>query len=364
MLANEHPVLDCPPDRVPEPEELLRAALRWHFDPRTGSPFWLRRARSLDFDPVRDVHTFDDLRLFPNVVDELRETRVEDLVPRGYGDSSGRVRVYESGGTTGAPKRVVFTDDWLERSVAWSLRNMSERGHPEGLNWLALAPAGPHMFGEIIARQARARGGLLFTVDFDPRWVKKCVAQGRTEEAARYTEHLLEQAGHVLATQDVGVLVATPPLLERIARDARLTALVNKNVRLIRWSGAHMDPDTRDLLRDEVFPEVELSGGYGSTMILGGVDERPDTEGVSVFDPFSPYMSFRVVDPETGAEVPYGERGQVVMNHVSKTMLLVNNLERDTALRVRSREGQVGDSLGDVEPLASFGGRAAIEGVY
>ena len=55
-----------------------------------------------------------------------------------------------------------------------------------------------------------------------------------------------------------------------------------------------------------------------------------------------------MIDPETGAEVPYGERGQVVMNHVSKGMFIPNNLERDTAIRIagarraRRRFGQRG----------------------
>ena len=33
----------------------LREAMEWHFSPATGSPFWLERARTLDFDPRRDV---------------------------------------------------------------------------------------------------------------------------------------------------------------------------------------------------------------------------------------------------------------------------------------------------------------------
>jgi hypothetical protein len=71
-----------------------------------------------------------------------------------------------------------------------------------------------------------------------------------------------------------------------------------------------------------------------------------------------------VIDPETGAEVPYGERGQVVMNHISKGMFLPNNLERDTAMRVPGPEGQVGDSLTEVAPVARFEGEPVIEGVY
>lgn len=360
------PLLDGPADRIQDPSEFIEAAMRWHFGPRTGSPYWLERARTLDFDPLRDVHTFTDLRLFPNIIDELRDVRVEDLVPRGYGGAADVVGVYESGGTTGPPKRVIFLADWVERWLGWSMRNMDARGHPRGVNWLALAPSGPHMFGEIVKRQARGRGGIAFTIDMDPRWVKKCLAGGRADEAESYATHLIDQSGFILETQDVGVLVTTPPLLERLAQRDELVKLVNEKVRMIMWGGAHMDADTRRLLRTEVFPGVELYGNYGSTMILGGAAERLGLtdDDPCVFDPYSPYISFSVVDPETGSDVGYGERGQVVMNHISKGMLLPNNLERDMATRIRPPAGQLGDSVADVSPVARFGDEIVIEGVY
>jgi hypothetical protein len=83
-----------------------------------------------------------------------------------------------------------------------------------------------------------------------------------------------------------------------------------------------------------------------------------------VFDPFSPHVTFSVVDPETGERVPYGARGQVVMNHVSRSLFLPNNAERDVATRVAPLPGQLGDSLSDVGPLTVFGGEEVIEGVY
>jgi hypothetical protein len=52
------------------------------------------------------------------------------------------------------------------------------------------------------------------------------------------------------------------------------------------------------------------------------------------------------------------------MNHVSKNMLLPNNLERDLATRIKPQAGQVGDSVADVSPVAQFGNEAVIEGVY
>src|SRR5512142_262285 len=117
-------ILDAPVGSHPDPDAFVRAAMRWHFDPRTGSPFWLSRAGTLGFDPIGEVRTFDDLALFPNVVNELREVRAEDLVPAGLSGvgagpagagPAGMASVCESGGTTGAPKRVLITREWSNR---------------------------------------------------------------------------------------------------------------------------------------------------------------------------------------------------------------------------------------------------------
>ncbi|MEU5197783.1 AMP-binding protein [Streptomyces scabiei] len=364
MAVASDPVLTFPPDQAPDPQEFIQAAMRWHFSPETGSPYWLRRARTLDFDPRRDVRTFDDLRLFPNTVNELRDVPARDLVPQGYGSAAEVVGIYESGGTTGAPKRVAYLADWMDRYVTWSTRRMDERGHPHGAHWLAMIPSGPHLWGEVVARQARRRGGFTSTIDLDPRWVKKCLAEGRADEAGRYVEHLLEQGRFLLETQDIGVLVITPPLLERLAQHEHLVKLVNEKVRVVIWSGAHMDADSRHLFRTEVFPDVQLFGNYGSTMILCGAVERAGGDEECVFDPFSPHVTFSVVDPGTGEPVPYGARGQVVMNHISRGALFPNNLERDVATRIRPEAGQLGDSVADVSPVKTFDDEVVIEGVY
>jgi hypothetical protein len=46
------------------------------------------------------------------------------------------------------------------------------------------------------------------------------------------------------------------------------------------------------------------------------------------FDPPSPFITFWVVDPDTGSRVASGKHGRVIMNHVSRNFLLPNNLER------------------------------------
>jgi phenylacetate-coenzyme A ligase PaaK-like adenylate-forming protein len=362
----ETTVLDCPVGEIPDSEALIEAAMQWHFDPRTGSTFWLRRARLLDFDPRRDVRSFGDLARFPNVVDELRTVPYEELIPRGYGGQADIVGVFESGGTTGAPKRVVYLADWFDRLMTWMVHWIDARQQPRDVNWLAIVPSGPHFFGQQAREAARRRGGYAFMVDFDPRWVKKSIAAGRLDEVGRYADHLLEQAEYILQSQRVEILMTTPPIIDRLTRSDHLVDLVNASVKAIQWGGASMDADTRHLLRTEVFPGIDLAGGYGSTMVLGSALERPGLrdDDPCIFDPFSPYVSFAVVDPESAREVGYGQRGQVVMHHISKSMFVPNNLERDTALRIPGPPGQVGDSVADVSPVAVFANQVIVEGVY
>ena len=46
-------LLDVPRQApVDDPETYLRTAIAWHFGEETGSPFWLRTAKTLDFDPL------------------------------------------------------------------------------------------------------------------------------------------------------------------------------------------------------------------------------------------------------------------------------------------------------------------------
>jgi phenylacetate-coenzyme A ligase PaaK-like adenylate-forming protein len=359
-------ILDLPIGPQLDPDELVRAAMEWHFGPETGSEYWLRKAETLPFDPRADVKTMQDLALFPNVLHELSDVRVEDLIPRGYGRDPGIVGVYESGGTTGVPKRLVLLRDWWDKHIEWVHTDLDAKGFPRNGNWLVLMPSGPHFIGEAANRLATDRGGLTFPIDMDPRWVKKLRATGQSGQAGAYAEHLVEQAAFLLRTQDIAVLSTTPPLLERIAGHDALVGLINEKVGGILWAGAHMDPDSRHLFRTEVFPGVPLSGIYGSTTILGGANERPElTNGdLCVFDPPAPFITFRVVDPDTGQTVDYGERGQVVMNHVSKNLLLPNSPELDIATRVKPTAGQAGDSVADVAPSVSFAGADVHEGVY
>jgi hypothetical protein len=364
MADIDFALLDVPrPEPVDDPEAYLRAAIAWHFGEDTGSAFWLRTAARLDFDPIADVNTFADLRLFPNLVNELRDVPVQDLIPRGYGEPSPVPQIFESGGTTGAPKRTVQLPDWAAQVVRWQTEDFAAGGFHRGRGFLCLMPSGPHGVGYFSRLVSERLGAVFHAIDIDPRWVKKIAARGAGSEVAAYVDHVVEQAVFVLRTQDVANLHTTPPLLEAMARDDRVVDLMNDKIRYLLLSGAHVDVDTLDLLRG-ILPATTITMAFGSTMVLSQAVTRTADGDAFVFDPRTPYVVFWVVDPDTGERVSYGQTGQVVMNHISKGMFIPNNLERDLAVRMPGPAGELSDSLSVVRPVSAFEGEAVIEGVY
>jgi hypothetical protein len=347
-------------------EEHLTDVMNWHFSSDTGSPFWLEMRNQLDFNPLKDIRSFADLSLFPDISHFLREVAVDDLRPKGLSNEK-LAGVFESGGTTGRAKRIVVYEKWLTQLIDWRLQGFNRLPNDgSSKNTLAIIPSGPHIVGAINLRRARALGGHCFTVDLDPRWVKRLIRAGDIDSVKSYLDHLLDQAEQVISTQTLSYLIATPPLLEAIACRRPLAEYLNQTLEMITWGGTYMDVDTLDYLKDSVFPDVTITASYGSTMILSDTKarENQDYNGSPVFDSYAPYVLLEAIDPENGMPVPYYERGQVVMHHLSKFAFFPNILERDTAVRLPAVGDYPGISVSDVKPITEISGETVIEGVY
>ncbi len=350
------------------PDEFVPAAMRWHFSAETGAPYWLKRAADFGFDPLTDVRTWDDLDLFPDVSEEWRTVSVDDLVPAGTTAAPWAFQVFDSGGTTGSPKRIVESHS-RRNGVAWVSEVLAAHGIPgrgEG-HWLHIGPTGPHIVGRSVGLLAQLRATFCHYIDFDPRWVKKCVKEGRGEEAGRYVQHILAQALDVLSTQPVSVLFATPPVLEAICANEALLDLVQSEVRGVVWAGTSVSPETLRAFEEEVFPDAAIVGLYGNTM-MGIAPQRPqeaDDTHPCVFVPYHPYSRVKVVDPEQPTrQVAYGERGQARISLLSRDLLVPWTLERDSLVRVAPTARYPQDGLADVQVHTGDSSQAIIEGVY
>ena len=360
-------VLDAPTTDLPSPSDVVAAGMRWHFSEATGSAFWLERKKRLPFDPINDIRTVENLTEFDDVSTDLRTTALADLIPKGSRDCVKRAPlVFESSGTTGPPKRVPdLGSAW--RNIKWYQSFLDGHGVPRARgDILWLGPTGPHLAAYAAHVLAELRGGSCFTVDADPRWVKSCMREGRSDEADRYVGHLLDQAGWILSSQRISILFTTPPLLKAMLTRPYLTDAVRTGVDAVLWGGASMDRHTRLVLKREVFADIPVVGIYGNTL-LGAAPERPvatSDDADCIFQTFIPYSYVSIVDENTGNEVPYNQRGRFRVHRIDRDVFLPNVLERDSGVRVPPVAGYVGDGVANVRPLPTVGNARVIEGMY
>jgi len=338
-------------------DQWCRAVLARHFHPTTGSPYWLRRARQLDFDP-RDITRYDQLVAFgPFPVDTLRRQDPADLVPLSV-PRPLTGRVWDTGGTTGTPCRVHYTADMLLHRGLWRRWSFAREGFEPGRAWLQATPTGPHLIGNGVWEVSELYASQVYAMDMDPRWVKRLIRAGRLAEVDDYTAHLVEQITDVLRAGRVHYLNTTPALFQALRQ--RFPDLV-AGLAGVRLSGTQISAGLYRAFR------TALDGGicgltYGNTFGNAAcLDVSADAELIS-YAPNYPQVTMAVVAKDDwSAQVAAGAPGQVRLTVLHRDLFLPNILERDQALRHRS-ELWPSDGVANVRPLQTTS--SAPEGLY
>ncbi|WNF28116.1 hypothetical protein RI138_15465 [Streptomyces sp. C11-1] len=359
-------------ERVPELtvdlDAWTRRMMRWHFSPETGSPFWVSRRDSLGFDPEKDVDGFAALELF-GLFDKasLRAARARDLRPRGYRDRP--FRIFETGGTTGTPCRIVNVTR-LGYDVEIYRLMLEARGLVGG-DVLAMTPMGPHAYGHFVEGLADSWNGAVHAIDFDPRWVKAALRSGG--EADTYTDHLVAQTLPLLTAERPALLFTTPRLLVELAM--RLPEpLHTYGVRAVCTGGTSCTPAEAQFLREEHLVGVQWIDTYGNTLV-GHALQADAVPGGPLLPPGSthsyhlppPFAVLTVVDPgDPWRELPVGERGRVRVTTLLEDLFIPNLLERDSAVRTGPHPWFPWDGVAAVRPFEQDEGgeEEAVEGVY
>lgn len=334
-----------------------------HFDPDSGTPYWLDWQAERGLDVRSEVDGFEDVKRVFDSFDEdvLRTLPVEQFSPQSL---RGERRVYETGGTTGAPKRVVMKDYWRTQTE-WAARLLAESEYPTGNVLMLGPPGGANNAGVFVQHLAHAWDALPFHVNMDPRWVKRLSERRTDDERESYVAHLVDQAETVLASQDVTVLFTTSRLLER----PRVRDLVaDSDIEGVYHGGTALDPDTHRVFRENWYDDVAFAGEYGNTL-MGVAQEAPpelrapkEREYHLDYVPCSPYFVPEVVD-ESGELVEYGERGRVRLTVLNEEFFIPLLGERDEATRIRGEAPLSWDWLRDPGTRSSSEADA-VEGVY
>src|SRR5262245_23574780 len=220
-----------------------REIVQWHFNPETGTPFWLEFAKKLDWDPRKEINRYEDLDKFEFFQDEwLRGGPVRRWVPKGL--ASKPIYVFETGGSTGVPKSRIVADDFRIDYEMFSA-TLPDEYFPKGSDWLMLGPSGPRRLRLAVEYLAQFRGGISFCVDLDPRWVIKLIAKGWTEHLQAYKDRSEE---HTSELQSLRHLVCRL-LLEKKKKKKKYRKQVKKKKKIKLTNRISTLTKTNDILK-------------------------------------------------------------------------------------------------------------------
>lgn len=346
---------------------------QWHFHESTGSPFWLEQKRSLNFDPLKDVKCFEDLKKFPLFEDDLlRGGPVRRWVPKGL---EGRpTYVFETGGTTGVPKSRVVIDDFRIDYEMFS-DTLPDQYFPRDANWLMLGPSGPRRLRLAVEHLCQHRGGVCFCIDLDPRWVIKLIKKGWMEHLEAYKKHCIDQAITILtAGHDIKCMFTTPKLLESLAYGLaeKGTSIQEIGITGIFSGGTEFTPQWTRFCVEELLGGPVEDGGvymtptYGNTL-MGLACSKPisaeDEYKISYYAP-QPRAVVEVVDFEDHTQVvPYGGTGRVKLYTMTKEFFIPGFLERDEGERELPFIKYPWDGVSGVRPYHAIASQTTV-GVY
>jgi phenylacetate-coenzyme A ligase PaaK-like adenylate-forming protein len=341
--------------------------VQWHFHPSTGCPFWLEQAKTLTFNPLKEVKGYEDIKKFPPFQDEwLRGGPVRRWVPKGLADKP--VYVFETGGTTGIPKSRVQIEDFRIDYEMFS-RTLPDEYFPQGANWLMLGPSGPRRLRLAVEHLCQFRGGICFCIDLDPRWVIKLIKKGWMEHLEAYKQHCIDQAITILeAGHDVKCMFTTPKLLEALATalEKKGSSIAKSGITGIFSGGTEFTPQWTRFATEEFLEGVYMTPTYGNTL-MGLACSKPVTaaEGykISYYAP-QPRAVIEVVDfKDNNRVVGYGQTGRVKLTTLTRETFIPSFLERDEGEREQPYEKYPWDGVSGVRPFHELA-EATTVGVY
>jgi hypothetical protein len=345
-------------------DEFVRDMVARHTDKEMGAPIWIKRMEKLNL-KLDDIQTVEDLSHFDiTSPDEIRDASIEALIPKilykervTNPDRKNKTTI-ETGGREGPAKTTPVTVGTWNSILKFVNDALDEHGVPYGINWATVLPDGPHPVGDLGKELAVYRDGWPFMTDFDPRWARQLMAEGRMDEFQKYTQHLRKQMEYIMRRQKVEGIFTSSTMLEKML--PQLQMMNEKGLlKAIMHGGTYMSPDTNKKLLELGVPVI---GMYGESML--GVSMQTKT-GKPDIDYYSqqPRLIGRVVkgpeENEWTETVKYMERGRVLYHRLDPEIMILNVLETDEATRIEPHGIYKWDGFRNPKSLESMKVRGA-----
>ena len=334
----------------------VREIVNWHFDPATGSPFWLEYAKKLGWDPRKEVRRIQRPLALSRVRGRVAARRSRaaldpERVCRQAGVSCSRPAAQPA-----FPKTRVAFDDFRTDYELFSA-TLPDEYFPKGANWLMLGPSGPRRLRLAVEHLAQFRGGISFCVDLDPRWVIKLIKKGWMEHLEAYKGHVIDQAVSILqAGHDIRCMFTTPKLLESLALrlESMGTSIRKAGITGIFSGGTEFTPQWNRFAHEELLDGAYMTPTYGNTLmgLAASAPTGPENNYKITYHAPQPRAVIEVVDFDDASKlVDYGQTGRVKLTTLTKEFFVPGFLERDEGEREPPHEKYPWDGVSGVRPF-------------
>ncbi|WP_428563040.1 MAG: DVU_1553 family AMP-dependent CoA ligase [Solidesulfovibrio sp. DCME] len=253
------------------------------------APFYRDRLAGLPADFPRGLADFEQLPF--TVPDDLTEAHARFLAVSQ--DEVARMVTLSTSGTTGAPKRVAFTDPDIEDIRTFFHSGIATLVEPGDTVLILMPGARPASIGDLLCQtlpRLSARG-VLGDPTGEPRTLQAALAEHRPD-----------------------VLVAAPSQIRRALDDEAVCAAARECLRNVLLSAEALPAGWKELVAARFGATV--FDHYGATeMGYGGGVECEAFHGYHLRET---ELYFEVVDMATGAPLPEGRIGEVVFTTLTR----------------------------------------------
>ncbi|MDR1029195.1 MAG: AMP-binding protein [Clostridiales Family XIII bacterium] len=261
---------------------------------KTNSAFYGRAFA--DIDPDADIRDLSDLARLP-LMDAA------SLIAEGAGmvcvsaSEVSRIVTLETGGSTGKPKRVYFTEDDQELMIDYIRHGLRVMAQP-GDVFLVLMPCErPGSVGDLVRIGLERIGVEVIPLGILP-----------------FDGSMDDETLVLMRKKGVNSMLATASAAVRLAEKSVGDAILTENMRTLLLSAEYVSGAARASI--ERAWDCKVYEHYGMTeMGLGGAMACESRIG---YHPREADILFEILDPETGAVVPKGAYGEVVFTTLTR----------------------------------------------
>lgn len=268
-----------------------------------NSPFYRQRLNPWQDRPLSSLKQLTELPF--TTADDLRQQGLQML---GVSQAAiERVVTLESSGTTGAAKRLYFTNEELAATQAFFRLGMGPYLEPGDQVLILLPGETPASQGNLLAHALKPLG-------------VECLIDGIVTDPGRCAK--------LLAEKDIACVVGIPVQVLSVLRHPHASRIDRGRIRSVFLTSDYVPSAlVEDIRRQWGCPAINH---YGMTelALTGGV-ECPALDGYHLREPD---LYFEVVDPADGRPLPIGETGEVVVSTLTRNGLpLIRYRTGDTA---------------------------------